>query len=79
MTDFRWTVSGESRRLHSSPPWRPESHEGRIAAESAGAALEAIITGRGATLTDSIPWDLIDQDRPITITIRPEQDGQADR
>lgn len=69
---FAWTVEGESHHEHSSIPWRSESHDGVIAADCAGEALQRIVTGGpGTTLDDTIPWDLIDQSRPITITLRP--------
>lgn len=70
---YKWTVTGESYHEHSSQQWQEESHEAVIAAEFAGEALEAIVTGRGTevTLENTIPWDLISQDREIIITIRP--------
>lgn len=68
---FRWWVVSWSYHEGSSRPWRQESHEGSVDADSLGAALDGIVTG-GAD--DSIPWDLINQDREVTISIRPVDD-----
>jgi hypothetical protein len=70
---FEWTVAGEFYREGSSDPWRGASAAGKIAAESAGEALEKIVTGlgEGTTGDNTIPWDCIEQDREITITIKP--------
>jgi hypothetical protein len=79
---FRWEIHGDCRRPNSSPEWTPESHGGTVTAESAPDALLAIITGKGAGgLDHSISWDLIDPDRPFTITIQPADgiDGHAKR
>lgn len=72
---FEWTAEGEVYR-HGSDPWQFTEASGRIAAESAGAALEKIVTGQGegTTLGNTLPWDVLDQDRKITITIQPAED-----
>lgn len=74
---FVWHVEGERRYPNSSPEYRPESDSGTIEAEGAGEALHLIITGQGpgATLDNTISWDVIDQFRPITITINPAGPG----
>lgn len=76
-TTFEWSVQGESYHEGSSSPWRSEYHEGTITAESAGYALEKIVSGLGedTTLENTIPWDLIEQDREITITIKPREEA----
>jgi len=71
---FAWTVEGESHHPHSSPEWKPEEASGTISAEGAGEALERIVTGVGFPLNDTIPWDIIDQEREIIITIRLVED-----
>lgn len=72
---FVWTVRGESFREGSSDPWRIEEHGGEVTAEGAGEALVAIITGFGAPGDNAISWDLIEQEREITITIHPKEDA----
>ena len=69
--EYAWTVEGESYHPHSSQEWQPEEASGTIRAEGAGEALERIVRGVGFPLNDTIPWDIIDQDREIIITIRP--------
>lgn len=80
MTDesrrFRWAVTGESYHEGCADPWRSEHHEGEISAEHAAEALEQIIMGpesQTGRTNDTLPWDLIDGDREITITIRPSE------
>jgi len=68
---FRWSIEGDTYLPHSVPEWRAESAEGSIEAEGAGEALAMMVSGLGAPLNDTIPWDLISQDRPITIRIWP--------
>jgi hypothetical protein len=77
---FAWSVAGESFHEGSSSPWKPEHHEGVFYAENAGEALERIVSGlgEGTTMDNTIPWDLIEQDREITITIRPADDPPSD-
>jgi hypothetical protein len=74
---FTWTVAGESYRPGSNPAWRSESYSSEIAAETAGEALEKIVRGlgKGTTGDNTIPWDLIEQDREITITIKPSEEA----
>ncbi len=78
MTLYAWTVSGERYHEGSSDPWRIETADGVIEAECAGEALEKIVNGVGEPLENTIPWDLIDQEREITITIRPADDKEGE-
>jgi hypothetical protein len=72
---FRWTVEGETHRPNSSPEYEPESASGTIEADGAGEALEMMVRGLGASPNDTIPWDLIDQHRPINIGIWLDDDA----
>lgn len=74
---FHWTVTGESHQPNSSNPWRPEEVRGVVDAAGAGEALHRLAAGRG---DGAIPWDVLDQHRPVTVEIRPaDQLYQAGR
>ena len=82
MALYKWTVEGESHHPHSSPEWWPESTGGTVESDCGGDALVKIIAGGAspritgepaAPVEDTIPWDIIDCDRGVVITIEPTE------
>lgn len=67
---FGWKVEGECHHPNSTPEYRPVFDSGTIRAEGAGEVLERIVTGKGVG-DNAINWDVVDQSRPIVISIWP--------
>jgi hypothetical protein len=73
---FEWTVVGYYYKQGSSEPWRMEKQDGVIEAESSGHAIVKLATGfgLGTTLENTPDWLLVDDDRGITISLKPVED-----